>query len=355
MKKSKRIALFTIILFLLILFTITLFNYEEKEDKKKEDIFTVFMNDKDYNSNYHKYYLEIDYVDKPDFLKMVNILIDKKYNTNEINLIFKHLSSKNINKLLKIEYQDISNYYKIKNFDVNKIDRYNKYKNDNPKYDYQTIVTYVNIDLDIPDYENMNIIDNPNDFWVIVNKHNKLPDNFVPSDLVSINTTTYDITEIAGVPAKYARNVIKLELVNDLKDFFSAAKKDGHNLYPTTAYRSYTWQNELYTTYKNRDGKEKADTYSARPGNSEHQTGYAIDLANYDVQRKRLSEDDELWIKQNCYKYGFILRYTEENKHITRYIAESWHIRYVGKEAAKIIHENDLSLEEYVDLYIKEY
>ena len=229
------------------------------------------------------------------------------------------------------------------------------YKKENPNYNYNKVVTYVNIDLDIPDYENMNTIENPDNFWVIVNKHNKLPDDFVPSDLVSIDTENYDVTEIAGVPERYARNVIKIEMVNDLKDFFTAAKKDGHNLYQTTSYRSYAWQNELYTSYAKRDGNKKADTYSARPGNSEHQTGYAIDLANRDVSGKRLNEEDELWIKENCYKYGFILRYTEENKHITRYIAESWHIRYVGKEAAKIIYEKNLSLEEYVDLYIKEY
>lgn len=352
MKKIKILLLF--IIFGIILFTTFKLKSNHNENKPENSI-TVFMNDKDFNIKYEKKYYEINYIQKKDFLKIVNTLLDKNYNTDEINNIFEHLSDKNINKLLNLEYQNLSNYYKIKNIDVNKIDRYNNYKNENPNYDYQTIVTYVNIDLDKPDYEDMTIIENPNDFWTIVNKHNKLPDNFVPTDLVAINTTNYDITEIAGVPQKYARNIVKLDMVDDLKDFFQAAKNAGHNLYQTTSYRSYTWQNELYTSYKNRDGKEKADTYSARPGNSEHQIGYAIDLANHDVSGKRLSDEDEKWIKENCYKYGFILRYTEENKHITRYIAESWHIRYVGKEAAKIIYENSLSLEEYVDLYIKEY
>lgn len=352
--KKNNFVLIIIIIGLITLITINLFN-KDKNNINKEDTLTVFMNDKDYNSNYDDYYYEINYVDKTNFLKNVNTLLDKKYTTEEINLIFKHLSDKNINKLLNLEHQDLKNYFKIKNLNVDKINRYNTYKKENPNYDYQKVVTYVNIDLDIPDYENMNIIEDPNNFWVIVNKHNKLPDEFVPTDLAAIDTTSYDVTEVAGVPAKYSRNVVKLEMVNDLKEFFLAAKKDGHNLYPTTAYRSYAWQNELYTSYKNRDGKEKADTYSARPGNSEHQTGLAIDLANRDVSGKRLNEEDEKWIKENSYKYGFILRYTEENKHITRYIAESWHIRYVGKDAAKIIYENNLSLEEYVDLYITEY
>lgn len=353
--KNKTITLFIIALILLVLITINLFNNKDNQNNKKENTLTVFMNDKDYNSNYENYYYEIDYIEKDDFLKNVNALLDKKYNTKEINLIFKHLSDNNIDKLLKLEHQDLTNYYEIKNLNVNKLDRYNNYKEENPELNYATVVTYVNIDLDIPDYENMNTIENPDDFWVIVNKHNKLPDGYVPTDLAAIDTVNYDVTEIAGSPSKYARNVVKLVMVNDLKEFFNAAKNAGHNLYQTTSYRSYSWQNELYTSYVNRDGKEKADTYSARPGNSEHQTGLAIDLANRDVSGKRLNEEDELWIKENCYKYGFILRYTEENKHITRYIAESWHIRYVGKEAAKTIYENNLSLEEYVDLYIKEY
>lgn len=359
-KKIRKIIILLLAIGLLIFGAFQMLNINPKknsekiEQPKKEDLH-VFMNDKDFNSNYEEYYYKIDYIEKTDFLKNVNTLLDKKYNTDEINLIFKYLSDKNINKLLDLEHQNLSNYYKIKNLNVDKLDRYNNFKTLNPEYDYQKVVTYVNIDLDIPDYENMNIITNPDDFWVIVNKHNKLPDGYVPSELAAIDTVNYNVTEIAGVPEKYARNIIKLEMVNDLKEFFNAAKNDGHNLYPTTSYRSYAWQNELYTSYKNRDGKEKADTYSARPGNSEHQTGYAIDLANRDVSGKRLNEEDEKWIKENCYKYGFILRYTEENKHITRYIAESWHIRYVGKDAAKIIHENNLSLEEYVDLYITEY
>lgn len=352
--KTNLFVLLIIIIGLIILIGINLFN-KDNEDKKQEDVLTVFMSDKDYNSNYHNYYYEIDYVERENFLKNVNTLLDKKYNTDEINLIFKNLSDKNINKLLNLEHQDLTNYYEIKNLNVDKLDRYNNYKKENPDYDYSTVVTYVNIDLDIPDYENMNTIENPDDFWVIVNKHNKLPYGYVPTDLAAVDTVNYDVTEIAGSPSKYARNIVKLVMVNDLKEFFIAAKNDGHNLYQTTSYRSYSWQNELYTSYVNRDGKEKADTYSARPGNSEHQTGLAIDLANRDVSGKRLNEEDELWIKENCYKYGFILRYTEENKHITRYIAESWHIRYVGKEAAKIIYENNLSLEEYVDLYITEY
>lgn len=344
-KKKKRLILTCICLALSFLIITSFIKQDNNKigNVKKEKNISAFIEDKDYKKEYEEYYYKIDYVEKDNFLSTVNKLLNKKYSPEEINNIFNNLSDKNITKLTNLEHQDLTNYYKIKNLNVDKIDRYNNYKNKNEKYDYQTVVTYVNIDLDIPDYENMNIIENPEDFWVIVNKHNKLPDNYKPKNLVVMN------------PNNELRTTIKEIAMEPLKEFFNAAKKEGHNLYQTNTYRSYSWQNDLYTAYKKKDGIEKADTYSARPGNSEHQTGLATDVANSDVQGKRLNEDDEIWIKENCYKYGFILRYTDELQHVTRYMAESWHIRYVGKEAAKIIYEKNISLEEYVDLYITEY
>lgn len=346
-RKVKKTFKLLIILFLIVAAAIIFKNVNMKKDdhkkiENKKDL-SVFISDSDYNEKYENSYYDIKYVEKKDFLKNVNILLDKGYTTDEINRVFEHLSDKNISKLINSERLKLDEFYTIKNFNVDNYDRYVNYKKSSGISDISKIVTYVNIDLDKPDYTDMNTIADPDNFFVIVNKHNKLPDGYVPKDLVAYNKNNS------------LRTTIKKVMVDSLTEFFNAAVKDGHNLYQTTSYRDYNWQNNLYTSYVNRDGKEKADTYSARPGNSEHQTGYAIDLANSDLKNTRLTDEDALWIKENCYKYGFILRYTEENKHITRYIAESWHIRYVGLDAAKIIHENNLTLEEYVDLYIKEY
>lgn len=99
---------------------------------------------------------------------------------------------------------------------------------------------------------------------------------------------------------------------------------------------------------------EKGPEIAAKPGYSEHETGYAFDfseIVNYDYQ----GTGDFAWINENCYKYGFIVRYTEEKKDITKIAAEPWHFRYVGIPHAWYITKNDLCLEEYIDLLREKY
>jgi D-alanyl-D-alanine carboxypeptidase len=151
-----------------------------------------------------------------------------------------------------------------------------------------------------------------------------------------------------------SNNKMRKEASTHLEELLSYAEENGHIMYPYSAYRSYDEQSRLYTNYKNRDGEEEADTYSARPGFSDHQTGLTTDIRSSNLG-DRLNDDDLEFMINNSYKYGFILRYPEGKENITRYVYENWHYRYVGKEAAKIIHDNDLTLDEYYDLYVKEY
>ena len=97
-------------------------------------------------------------------------------------------------------------------------------------------------------------------------------------------------------------------------------------------------------------GVAKADTYSARPGHSEHQTGLAMDLNIINDTFHNTKEAK--WLASNCYKYGFILRYPKGKTNETGYKYESWHFRYVGKDVAKVMDDGDLSLEEYYAIYI---
>ena len=106
----------------------------------------------------------------------------------------------------------------------------------------------------------------------------------------------------------------------------------------------------LYDKYVKKDGIKAADTYSARPGHSEHQTGLAIDLKNMALKKTRLSESDFDWLEANAHKYGFIVRFPKDKEQITGYKFENWHIRYVGKEAATEIMDKNLTLEEYVEM-----
>lgn len=128
----------------------------------------------------------------------------------------------------------------------------------------------------------------------------------------------------------------------------AAAAKDGLTLKIKSGFRSYTLQAELYNAYVQRDGKDAADTYSARPGHSEHQTGLAIDVNKADDSFAGTPEAK--WLAENCWKYGFIIRYPEGKENITGYKYEAWHIRYLGEATAKAVFESGKTLEEYLGI-----
>ena len=131
-----------------------------------------------------------------------------------------------------------------------------------------------------------------------------------------------------------------------------AAIKENIYIYAASGYRSYATQKYLYNNYVATDGFANAETYSARPGYSEHQTGLAMDIANkYDFISK--NDKEFTWLVKNSYKYGFILRYPENKDNLTGYMYEEWHYRYVGKDIAKKVYESDLTYDEFVARYCK--
>lgn len=134
-----------------------------------------------------------------------------------------------------------------------------------------------------------------------------------------------------------------------LKELQNAAKKEGHSLPLKSGYRSYNTQKDLYNRYLNNRGKVFADGRAARAGHSEHQTGLAFDVGI--VSESFGSTATGKWLENNCYKFGFIIRYPKYKELITGYNYEPWHIRYVGIEVATQIMENNLTLEEYLGVY----
>lgn len=135
----------------------------------------------------------------------------------------------------------------------------------------------------------------------------------------------------------------------------TAAKKQGYELVAFSGYRSYEYQETLYTNYVNRDGKDKADRYSARPGYSEHQSGLAFDIGEKGKEDLWLtSEFGETkvgqWLVANAHQYGFILRYPKGKEEITGFMYESWHFRYLGVELATEVFEAGVTLEEYLKI-----
>lgn len=134
---------------------------------------------------------------------------------------------------------------------------------------------------------------------------------------------------------------------------FEDGAAEGLNFELVSGFRSYEYQAGLYNDYVARDGREAADRYSAEPGHSEHQTGLAIDVGSYDsavlLQTSFEYTPEFQWLKDVAHEYGFIIRYMKGKEHITGYMYEPWHLRYVGDKAPDI-YESGLTLEEYFEI-----
>ena len=226
---------------------------------------------------------------------------------------------------------------KIDFFKMDNLDRYIAYKEMHNELDDETIIVYVNIGLDQKFYTNVKDAPNKDTNKVITNKYYFLGSDYIPSDMVVINSK-YSIGE----------RKMQKDAANAFEEMVKDALKEGYTVKAASTYRSYSYQDGLYNRYKASDGEEKADTYSARPGYSEHQTGLAVDVSNGKSSYTDFGNTKEFnWMKENAYKYGYILRYTKETEFITGYMNEPWHYRYVGKDIANYIHNHPMTYEEY--------
>jgi len=208
-------------------------------------------------------------------------------------------------------------------------ERYEAFAAESPWLAFEDVVWMVNVDLDKPPYEEVSDAADPLDKYALVNKHFALPADFSPPDLVPIG-----------------KSMMREQAASAMNEMIAAASKEGHYLWVQSGYRSYDLQASLYNQYSARDGSEAADTYSARPGHSEHQLGLAAD---FNTITSAFGDTPEgIWAAENCWKYGFIVRYTLENTDITLYKPEPWHMRYVGRDAAgAMLDRGIISFEEY--------
>lgn len=153
------------------------------------------------------------------------------------------------------------------------------------------------------------------------------------------------VNKTYALPADYSPGV-NADAQAAFDEMQADASAEGLNIYISSGFRSYEYQAGLYQRYVDKDGKEEADRYSARPGHSEHQTGLAFDLNSIDDSFAETAEGK--WVRRNCYKYGFIIRYPADKEDITGYKWEPWHIRYLGKDTAQAVYDSGLCLEEYL-------
>ena len=180
------------------------------------------------------------------------------------------------------------------------------------------------------------------EYITLANTQNLLDEKYVPSDLVKdlkCRKISYDPIQMRQTAA------------DALCALFDAAEADGIYLYAHSGYRSYRTQNTMYyNRLKKNNGKD--DGVVAYPGSSDHQTGLGIDVINKAGIGKKFTEafaetKQGKWLAENCWDYGFIIRYQKDKEEITGIIFEPWHLRYVGVQVAQYMRDENLSLEEF--------
>ncbi|MBQ8082342.1 MAG: M15 family metallopeptidase [Clostridia bacterium] len=175
----------------------------------------------------------------------------------------------------------------------------------------------------------------------LVNRDYRISADYVPNDLVmpQVKRTSDSV-------------LLRPEAADALERLFQAAKEEaGYSLVAVSGFRSYQTQSLIFNRRLKSVGRQKTMLFVALPGASEHQLGLAMDVArqkNTSLNASFGSSPEGIWLAENCYRFGFILRYQEQWTEITGYAYEPWHIRYVGEEHALRIQELDIPLEEYI-------
>ncbi len=202
----------------------------------------------------------------------------------------------------------------------------------------------VNVNADYGYYNNITEIENPADLLVFCNKNFQLPSDFVPQGLRQLTGYELKMAEAAATAYENMVKAVKEEL--------------GLQLIAVSAYRSFDYQKALFARYAKADGEKVAETYSARAGHSEHQTGLTIDLLHMwprtgSLRRENFQNTEQYaWMLEHAHEYGYILRYPEGDESVTGYLFEPWHWRYIGVEDATQMHEAGITtFEEYIGTY----
>ena len=184
------------------------------------------------------------------------------------------------------------------------------------------------------------------DNLILVNKTHSLAHDYIPKDL-----TYVDVRVDVADEKKFMRYVGAIHL----RKMFFDARKEKVDLVGISGFRSYERQKQIYEESLKNRGVEHTEKYIAYPGTSEHQTGLAIDISceeiNNQLEEEFASTKEGKWLANNCYKYGYIIRYPKDYEHITGFNYEPWHIRYVGILHATYMFNNNIkTLEEYIKL-----
>lgn len=197
-------------------------------------------------------------------------------------------------------------------------------------------------------YQDIVSTPNPDSLLVLVNKNYQLSKTYIPSDFIPVDVSLSEF-------APYETNYLRRDAADATEQLFEAAQAAGYSLTLRTGFLSYESQKKRYEQDVYEMGIEYTETISTRPGHSEHQTGLAIDVTSPSVNNE-LTVDfantlEGQWVLTHAHEYGFIIRYPEGKEDELGYTYQPWHLRYVGKEVAKEIYENEWTLEDYILMY----
>lgn len=321
---------------------ITKFKVRYVEDYPNNKTLNAAFETSDYQEENLEHYSKITYQKQDHLIQNINTLLKKGYSDREISMILAHGSDQDVTLFAqkkKIKY--LEEFFSYSFAKLANYDRYLEYMNEYGD-DEETTIIKVNLDLDKENYTDPQLIQDYSKL-VLVNKHHYLGENYVPKNLVKV-PTEYTISGDGTVKGTN-------EAVSAAVSMMKAAQKEGLHLMINSGYRSYQEQDEVYQEYLSLYGENYVLNYVSKPGYSEHQTGYAFDFAS-GTSNIFANSSEYKWMIQNSYKYGFIYRFLKSKEDITGIRHEAWHFRYVGKEAAKIIDQEELSFEEYYAKYI---
>lgn len=275
-------------------------------------------------------------------------LLEKGYSLEDTKTIFAKLSETEQQKLIDNDKDDkIISLLEQKYFLEKNLEDYKEYINKNNETDYAKVISIVNVhanhkwyQLELNTNEDLGMLMNVNKFYT-------LSETYTPENLKNIDLTyAYD---------EEGKNKLIDYAYDKFLELWQAANDQGFYLMVTSSYRDYESQKEIYDYRVSTWGERKADETAARPGHSEHQTGLVIDMTSKTEPLADSFTDSKAyeWLKENAYKYGFIERYPEGKTYLTGYNPESWHWRYVGLEAAKTMHDENITFDEYYAFYVE--
>jgi LAS superfamily LD-carboxypeptidase LdcB len=220
------------------------------------------------------------------------------------------------------------------------LESYLAYWKSHPALTMRNLQEIVNTESDRAPYTGIRSADVSKGILTLVNKYFRFASSYVPAKLTT--------TKVCGSAT------LASEASKALGEMCGAMISEGLHPKVTSSYRSFQTQTLLYNRYAAQDGKAQADTYSARPGHSEHQSGYVVDMITGGSSLSTFKNTAEYrWMVVHAASYGFILRYSASKQAITGYIGEPWHWRYVGKEIAADYNAKGMTFDEYYRLYIE--